>query len=504
MLPRFATGRQVMSWISLTDEIRAIRFLLDREDISGPVNLTAPTRSPTPSSPPRSPPPSGRPDFPWLRVPAPVLRLALGEMSVELLTSARVLPKRLLEAGFEFRYPTLPEALAAELAPLARPSSHRNCLADTRAAKLPHTAHPRRTRHSRAPAGYSVMGIYRKREYTILRAALGLTAGVGETKGDRSGGWLVPGPFGRKGHSQPSGRSVFPGRLHDDVEIGVAERSGEVRTGPPVRGHRPGVKSLIRLFFTANTASDSMYGLPATKMCVVSARWPGAVTMKWMCAGRYGCRSVAFSSVADRAVGRDRVVARHDRAEPEGPVLIGGEQAAAVGPGLHVGLLHVVEALVVGLPDVEFGAGQRACRRPRATRPVTTHGVPVPTRSMVSPSSRRGDSTTWNGPSTVDSVAPPDFLLLIVSTSMEMPSTSESRMNSCRSSSHFWPVAVRKSIARSHSAMVGSVSLTNACRCLTRLVSSSRSRGSWVWREAVDDRVGGGLLGEVGGHGRHV
>src|SRR5271166_973773 len=75
----------------------------------------------------------------------------------------------------------------------------------------------------------------------------------------------------------------------------------------------------------------------------------------------------------------------------------------------------------------------------------------------------------------------PDTRLLIVSTSMEIPSTSESRMNSCRSSSHFWPVAVRKSIARSHSAMVGSVSLTNACRCLTRLLSSSRSRGSWVF-----------------------
>src|SRR5882724_1224458 len=99
---------------------------------------------------------------------------------------------------------------------------------------------------------------------------------------------------------------------------------------------------------------------------------------------------------------------------------------------------------------------------------------------MLSPSSRRGDSIMWNGPSTVDSVAPPDFLLLMVSTSMEMPSTSESRMNSCRSSSHFCPVAVRNSIARSHSAIVGSVSLTNACRCLTRLLSSSRRRGSGV------------------------
>jgi NAD dependent epimerase/dehydratase family enzyme len=51
-----------------------------------------------------------------LRVPAPVLRLVVGEAAVELLTSARVLPSRLQEAGYEFRYPALPEALSAELA----------------------------------------------------------------------------------------------------------------------------------------------------------------------------------------------------------------------------------------------------------------------------------------------------------------------------------------------------------------------------------------------------
>jgi NAD dependent epimerase/dehydratase family enzyme len=49
-------------------------------------------------------------------MPAPALRLALGEAAVELLTSIRVLPRRLQEAGYEFRYPTLPEALSAELA----------------------------------------------------------------------------------------------------------------------------------------------------------------------------------------------------------------------------------------------------------------------------------------------------------------------------------------------------------------------------------------------------
>jgi NAD dependent epimerase/dehydratase family enzyme len=49
-------------------------------------------------------------------VPGPVLQLGLGEASVELLTSGRIMPKRLAGAGFQFRYPALPEALSAELA----------------------------------------------------------------------------------------------------------------------------------------------------------------------------------------------------------------------------------------------------------------------------------------------------------------------------------------------------------------------------------------------------
>ena len=57
----------------------------------------------------------GKRDFRWLRVPEFALTLALGEMSSELLNSARVLPRRLLEAGFEFEYPTVGAALAAEL-----------------------------------------------------------------------------------------------------------------------------------------------------------------------------------------------------------------------------------------------------------------------------------------------------------------------------------------------------------------------------------------------------
>jgi uncharacterized protein len=118
VLPRFGDGRQVMSWISLTDEVRAIRFLLDgpgAEGRSGPYNLTAPNPVTDAELTSALLAALRRPDFSWLRVPAPVLRLGLGEMSSELLTSVRVLPKRLLEAGFEFDYPTVSGALAAEL-----------------------------------------------------------------------------------------------------------------------------------------------------------------------------------------------------------------------------------------------------------------------------------------------------------------------------------------------------------------------------------------------------
>jgi uncharacterized protein (TIGR01777 family) len=116
VLPRFGDGSQVMSWISLTDEVRAIRFLLDRDGESGPFNLTAPnpvTNAEFTAALLRA---VGRPGKSWPRVPASLLRLGLGEMSSELLGGERVIPKRLIEAGFEFRHPAIAVALAAELA----------------------------------------------------------------------------------------------------------------------------------------------------------------------------------------------------------------------------------------------------------------------------------------------------------------------------------------------------------------------------------------------------
>jgi uncharacterized protein (TIGR01777 family) len=121
LCPRFGSGTQLMSWISLPDEIAALRFLLAREDVAGPVNLTAPTPVTNAAFTAALHAAVGKPDRPWLRVPAPLLRIGMGEASVELLSSASVAPARLTAAGYTFRYPTIAEALHAELSkPLPR------------------------------------------------------------------------------------------------------------------------------------------------------------------------------------------------------------------------------------------------------------------------------------------------------------------------------------------------------------------------------------------------
>jgi len=116
LCPRFSSGTQMMSWISLFDEIGAFRFLLDRKDISGPVNLTAPEPVSNSAFTAALHAAVGRRDLPWLRVPGPLLRLGLGGASVEILTGTRAIPERLAAAGYQFRFPALAEALAAELA----------------------------------------------------------------------------------------------------------------------------------------------------------------------------------------------------------------------------------------------------------------------------------------------------------------------------------------------------------------------------------------------------
>ncbi len=106
---KVGSGKQWVSWVHLRDAIRIIDFILYKEMISGPVNVTAPK-------------PVKMNDFGkklgealdrkhWLPVPGIALRLLLGEMSMLLLSGQKVLPRKLGDAGFTFQFPTLKKAL---------------------------------------------------------------------------------------------------------------------------------------------------------------------------------------------------------------------------------------------------------------------------------------------------------------------------------------------------------------------------------------------------------
>ncbi|MGY6025261.1 TIGR01777 family oxidoreductase [Streptomyces spinosirectus] len=108
---RMGDGRQYWSYISLHDEVAAIRHLVDTDGLSGPFNLTAPVPLTNREITAAMGRVLHRPTL--FAVPAPVLRAALGEMSGDVLGSARVVPKRLLESGFTFAFPDIEGALRA-------------------------------------------------------------------------------------------------------------------------------------------------------------------------------------------------------------------------------------------------------------------------------------------------------------------------------------------------------------------------------------------------------
>ena len=106
------SGRQWFSWISLADEVAAIKFLMEGESLAGVYNLTAPQPVTAKEFCATLGKVLHRPS--WLRVPGLAVRLALGQMADEMLLSGqRVLPKRLLAAGFQFKHPNVEEALRA-------------------------------------------------------------------------------------------------------------------------------------------------------------------------------------------------------------------------------------------------------------------------------------------------------------------------------------------------------------------------------------------------------
>jgi len=108
------TGKQMMSWISIHDLTRVFDFLIDRQEISGAVNIVAPSPVSNREFTQVLGKVLGRPTF--LPMPTLQARLLFGEMAEEiLLTGARVLPTRLLNSGFKFAEPDLERALRAVL-----------------------------------------------------------------------------------------------------------------------------------------------------------------------------------------------------------------------------------------------------------------------------------------------------------------------------------------------------------------------------------------------------
>ncbi len=111
---RLGPGSQVMSWITLTDYTRIAGFLLTHPEFSGPVNVTTPNPVTNAEFTAALAGALHRPAL--LSVPTPVLQAAVGGVSSDILSSARVIPRRLLAAGYQFAFPELRAALEAELA----------------------------------------------------------------------------------------------------------------------------------------------------------------------------------------------------------------------------------------------------------------------------------------------------------------------------------------------------------------------------------------------------
>jgi hypothetical protein len=106
---RFGSGAQTVPWIHAADHARALLHLLEDPYASGAYNLIAPQSSTNSEFMQAICGALGRPF--WLHMPDLALRLALGEMAQLVLSGRPSRPKRLLEAGFVFAYPTLESAL---------------------------------------------------------------------------------------------------------------------------------------------------------------------------------------------------------------------------------------------------------------------------------------------------------------------------------------------------------------------------------------------------------
>lgn len=106
-------GKQIMSWVHIDDVVNAILFLLNNPELTGAFNVTSPNPVSQAEFARALARVMHRPLF--LKMSAFVIRLLFGEMGeCLLLKGQRVVPNRLIESGYDFRYPNLMDALRYE------------------------------------------------------------------------------------------------------------------------------------------------------------------------------------------------------------------------------------------------------------------------------------------------------------------------------------------------------------------------------------------------------
>jgi uncharacterized protein (TIGR01777 family) len=103
------SGKQWFPWIHMDDLVSAIMFIIENQNIKGPVNLCAPNPVRNRDFAKALGKVLGKPSF--MRTPSFMIRTLMGEMGKVVMSSQRVIPDKLLKNGFEFRYPDIDQAL---------------------------------------------------------------------------------------------------------------------------------------------------------------------------------------------------------------------------------------------------------------------------------------------------------------------------------------------------------------------------------------------------------
>lgn len=106
---KIGSGKQFVSWVHIDDAVGLLLFALENEQISGPVNVTAPEIVRNDTFTKTLAKVLKRPY--WFTTPAFLIRVSIGEMSILVTDGQHVVPDKALNKGYKFKYPTLKQAL---------------------------------------------------------------------------------------------------------------------------------------------------------------------------------------------------------------------------------------------------------------------------------------------------------------------------------------------------------------------------------------------------------